>query len=399
VPQKYLAKAAEIACDFKMNIAEAETSRLFHLLEETSEVIHVAASVPIFPSRQLMSRLRSTQSADLSHAVEALWVLERAVSSSRATSPEKRRVQTPGSVASSTANEFSPWSSTSQLEELRKIWKAPSSLQAIQASTPLSAHKNEALLMFAGCLDDLVTLFRERAAKSKTELQSLQEYMQRKEQFIEKTEQQIHLASSELARQREVRLHEARVAQETIDKLTTDIEQLEKGHTDDMSALASNLQSTTLQDIELNKSRLQQTADVTNAEALHLQKSAAQHREAELDARKKQARVELELRTVISTYDTKMIAANSRVDHAQKVLTDVRDRVQKLRAYFAQKSQDDKAAKTEEAQDRREKHAQAVLQSLRTVNAAHCIGRYYKLKVLAPRAAQAQMKKLKAKKK
>ena len=380
-----------------MNIAEAETCRMFLLLEETAELLHIASRVPIFPSRQLMTQLRATESQDLPSAVEALWVLERAVSASRCTSPEKRQIKTPASIASHFSKDVFSGSST-QLAELRRIWHVPLALCSIQASTPLSAHSNEGLLEFAGCFDDLVSICRARTAKSNTEMQSLQDYIQRKEQFIEKTGQQIQLASSELARQREVRDNESSLAQETISKLSSDIEQIETGHAEELSALEANLSATTSQDKELNGARLKQTAETVTSEEAHLQKTTTQHRDAELEARKKKARLELELQTAIGNYDNQMLTASQRVQHAQSILSDVQGRIQKLKAYFAQKDVDDAAAKIEDARDRRERHAKSVLGHLREANAAHRIMRYYRLKVLAPRAAEAQLIKMKKKK-
>ncbi len=386
-----------------MNIAEAETSRLFHLLEETSQMLHIAARVPIFPSRQLMSNLRQSHLADIPAAVQSLWVQERAVASSRpasrgAATPDTRRVKTPGSVASSTGKEPASASST-QLEDLRTMWKLPEALQVLQSATPPSAHKNEGLLSLAGFFDDLISVARERAAKSSTDMQSLQEYIQRKEQFIEKTEQQIQLAASELARQREVRQNEKRQAQFTLDKLTSDIEEIQTGFEEEKAALAANLKATTEQDRNLFMERTGKASEDKKKGEAELQESASKDRESELEARKKQARLELELKTAISSYDSKLGIANERVEHARSVLSDVQSRIAKLNAYFSQKARDDAAAEAEDAQDRREKNAQAVLASLRLSIAAHRIMRYYRLKVLAPRAAEAQLKKMKARKK
>jgi hypothetical protein len=113
----------------------------------------------------------------------------------------------------------------------------------------------------------------------------------------------------------------------------------------------------------------------------------------------KDASLTNELKNAMNEYDTKVTQAHERVQRARSVLADVQSRIATLKAYFKQKRHDDTIAEREAQQHARERNAKAVLTALRVSVASHNISKFYRLKVLAPRAAEAQLKKLKARKK
>lgn len=354
-----------------MDFAKEEGSRLLAVLDHAACALDALAIVPPQPSRAITSQLRRAGHHDFADQLSELWEAE-----------EFGKGEEPERAARALA--------------ISVMYDAEAAV-VLEGSVGMdAAGQSMGAAMLRGALRELMQVMAARMAKSKTEVQHAEAHIGRKRQFVANTAKQVALAEQELARQRELRALATHRVEAALAKAKEDVAGTRESHEAGTKHLAERVELTEARAAESHSEALAAAAAAAAQESEAWKAAVGSGREAEGKARVLIARSELELHTAISTYDSRMATLQGQVDHLKQLRDDVKGRVAAFKRHFATQDGEAERAAAEAAEAEYLAKGKAIIHKLRGTWAANRLGAAYRTKVLGPRAAEEQIRKMKA---
>ena len=344
---------------------------MFAVIEEAARRLDSLACVPLSSDMRKLRALR--RHPDLLGVLRDEW---------SAQTPDKARHQP----------------STKTLALCRYLDRNPSSQGIFERLVrPGESASTAGAAMLRGSLRELMDVTRTRLGRSRHEEEQTENTISRKSLFIEQTALQLQLAEQELARQQGLREVELSRSDMYKKKYSADVEVCKSGHQEHMEALLAHKRAAAVQEQARHDTTVAgATADLAKLHA-ELAEAQARGQGEEAALRRKLARHELELRTAVSAYDSQVQVVDAQLAKVRELRADVKARIAALKAHQALQQACREEAEAEAAEQAVIEQGRRHIRHVRSMWAAHRLATVYRAKVLGPRAAAAQVAKLKEK--